>query len=225
MINCIIIEDQPPAQRILKTYISKTEELNLVDTFLETEKAISLIESSAVDLIFLDINLPRMSGIDFLRSMPNHPNIILTTAFSDYALESYEFNVVDYLLKPISQERFEKAILKLNVLLNNRKTDINKSTISIKSGCQYIRIDIDDILYIKSDVDYIEIHTVNKVYLSSETLKQWLEKSDVFFQVHRSFIMNFNHLEKVIKNKIHLKNGDILPIGRTFKKSFINKVS
>ena len=106
MFNCIIIEDQPPAQRILKRYISTTESIILKEIFTDALKAKDYLKKEKIDLIFLDIHLPKISGIDFLRSMPNHPKVILTTAFSDYALESYQFNVIDYLLKPISARTF-----------------------------------------------------------------------------------------------------------------------
>ncbi|MFT5167549.1 MAG: two-component SAPR family response regulator, partial [Saprospiraceae bacterium] len=113
--NCIIIEDQPPAQRILKKYINDIGSLNLIATFSDALQAMEFLKTEEVDLVFLDIHLPKISGIDFLKTMTNPPNVILTTAFSEYALESYEFNVVDYLLKPFSFQRFVKAVSKVSV--------------------------------------------------------------------------------------------------------------
>ncbi|WP_435263238.1 LytR/AlgR family response regulator transcription factor [Tenacibaculum sp. nBUS_03] len=225
MINCIIIEDQPPAQRILKKYVSQTINLNLLAVLPDAPKAITLMKTEDIHLIFLDIHLPKMSGIDFLKSISNKPKIILTTAFSEYAIKSYEFNVVDYLLKPISKERFNKSMIKLNSILDQEKKIIQKNTILLKSGHERFRINIDNIIYINSDSDYTEVHTDNKVYLSSDTLKQWLEKlKNNFCQVHKSYIININHLEKISANKIYLSATKIVPIGRAFKKNILNQI-
>lgn len=224
MFNCIIIEDQPPAQRILKKYISGTNILTLKETFTDAMKAKAYLQTAKIELIFLDIHLPKISGIDFLKSMPNHPRIILTTAFSDYALESYQFNVVDYLLKPISQERFSQAVSKLQTIQNEEKANTILETIVIKSGHELIKVKVSDITYLKADSDYTEITTVNKVYLSIESLKYWLEKLDstYFCQVHRSYLVNTNHIIKVSGNTIHLVSTT-LPLGRAYKKYFITK--
>ena len=178
MFNCIIIEDQPPAQRILKRYISTTKYIILKETFTDAVKAKDYLNKEKIDLIFLDIHLPKISGIDFLKSMPNHPKVILTTAFSDYALESYQFNVIDYLLKPISQERFLQAISKLRILETKEHLNIPLETIIIKSGHELIKLKTSDIIYIKADSDYTEIITEFKKYLSNESLKHWLDKLD-----------------------------------------------
>lgn len=222
MFNCIIIEDQPPAQRILKRYISTTESIVLKETFTDALKAKDYLKKEKIDLIFLDIHLPKISGIDFLRSMPNHPKVILTTAFSDYALESYQFNVIDYLLKPISQERFLQAISKLRILETKEHLNIPLETIIIKSGHELIKLKTSDIIYIKADSDYTEIMTELKKYLSKESLKHWLDKLDEtsFCQVHRSYLLNINYLVKISGKIIHLKNGTI-PLGRAYKKKFV----
>jgi len=216
MLNCIIIEDQPPAQRILQKYIAEVEVLTLKKTFSDTIKAKTFLEEHEIDLIFLDINLPKISGIDFLKSLTNSPKIILTTAFSEYAVESYQFNVVDYLLKPISFERFLQAISKLET------TNFINKTVFVKSGYDYLKINISDILYIKSDGDYTEVVTKSKTYLSKESLKYWLQKlsKSEFYQIHKSYIINTLHFTKVSGSKIHL--SDItLPLGRAYKKVFI----
>jgi len=222
MFNCIIIEDQPPAQRILKRYISTTKSIILKEIFTDALKAKDYLNKEKIDLIFLDIHLPKISGIDFLKSMPNHPKVILTTAFSDYALESYQFNVIDYLLKPISQERFLQAISKLCLLEKKEHLNISLETIIIKSGHELIKLKTSDIIYIKSDSDYTEIITEFKKYLSKESLKHWLDKLDRthFCQVHRSYLFNTNYLIKISGNIIHLKT-ETLPLGRTYKKEFV----
>lgn len=229
--HCIIIEDQPPAQRILQRYIADTDSLNLKGTFSDAIKAIKFLNTETIDLIFLDIHLPKISGIDFLKSFPNHPSIILTTAFSDYALESYEYNVVDYLLKPFSFQRFIQAISKLPVpekhtIASDLTTkDLIKSieTIFIKSGYEFIKIVVSDIIYLKYDTDYTEIVTAQKTYLSTHSLKYWLVKLEKnnFCRVHKSYIISTRHLIKVSGNVAYLPNVTV-PIGRTYKEVFIN---
>jgi DNA-binding LytR/AlgR family response regulator len=220
--NCIIIEDQPPAQRILKKYIEDTGYLKLKGTFSDAIQAIEFLKSETVDLILLDIHLPKISGFDFLRSLPNPPHVILTTAFPNYALESYELNVVDYLLKPFSYPRFMKAISKVPSGSANKQI---RKEIFIKSGYEHIKIIIDDILYIKSDLDYTEINIPGKKLLTQQSLGYWTEflSSSQFVRVHKSYMINSSQIEKVAGNQIYLSNGTVIPIGRAYKEEFINR--
>ncbi|NLR94459.1 LytR/AlgR family response regulator transcription factor [Flammeovirga agarivorans] len=221
MITCIIVEDQAPAQKILKNYIQKTDQLSLLNTFSDAIEAKEFIEEHPVDLMFLDINLPQLSGIEFLKSLKNSPVVILTTAFSDYALESYQYRVIDYLLKPFSYDRF---ILSINKALSLLNYSSHNEVIFIKSRNDIIKIKHQDIFYIKSDVDYTEIFTTSKKYLSSSSLKEWNHKLDnTFCQVHRSYIVNLEHLLKISQNKVHLSNEEVIPIGRAYKKEFMEK--
>lgn len=227
--NCIIIEDQPPAQRILKKYIEDIGTLNLKATFSDAIQAMEFLKIEAVDLIFLDIHLPKISGIDFLKTLSNSPHIILTTAFPDYALESYEFNVVDYLLKPFSFQRFVKAVSKVpikNVVIQNPNTAENiRKEIFIKSGYEHIKITIDDIYYIKSDADYTEIFTAQKKHLSVESLRYWLENlhQNQFVRIHKSYIINPSKIEKIAGNQLFLIGEKVVPIGRAYKDDFIKR--
>ena len=230
--DCIIIEDQPPAQRILKKYIKDIGSLNLKATFSDAIQAMEFLKSETVELVFLDIHLPKISGIDFLKTIPNPPPVILTTAFSDYALESYEFNVVDYLLKPFSFQRFVKAVSKVPTknqqgqnLGATENHHLPRKELFIKSGYEHIKITIEDIIFIKSDADYTEIHTPQKKYLSSEPLRYWLENLDQnqFVRIHKSFIINASKIQKISGNQVYLNNEMSLPIGRAFKEAFIDK--
>ncbi|MEM9884500.1 MAG: LytTR family DNA-binding domain-containing protein [Bacteroidota bacterium] len=220
--TCIIIEDQPPAQRILKKYITDIGSLQLAATFSDALKAVAFLKKEAVDLVFLDIHLPKISGIDFLETLPNPPHIILTTAFSDYALQSYEFSVVDYLLKPFSFQRFMKAVNKVPITASNNDPS-NSTFIFIKSGYEYIRVEIAEILYIQSDADYTEIYLPNKKYLSSEPLRHWLETlpQELFVRVHKSFIINSAQIEKIASSRVHLFHHKVIPIGRAYKEDFL----
>lgn len=233
--NCLIVEDQPPAQRILKKYITDMGTLQLKATFSDAIQAMEFLKTEPVDLIFLDIHLPKISGIDFLKTVPHPPQIILTTAFPDYALESYEFNVVDYLLKPFSFQRFVKAVSKVapkqQVIGGSGSGEIPSAStdspreLFIKSGYEYIKISIPDIHYIQADADYTELHLADKKVLSSEPLRYWLEllPTDQFVQVHKSYIVNAACIEKVSGNQIYLENQNAIPIGRTYKEAFIQQ--
>lgn len=223
MIKCIIIEDQPPAQRILQKFTNQIEGLELLGTFSNPLIAKEFLENQSVSLIFLDIHLPKISGIEFLKSIPNHPHIILTTAFSDYAIESYKYNVVDYLLKPFTFERFDKSIQKAKGVILAKET-MAVDNFFIKSGYDLVKITKQEILYLKSDIDYIEIVTVSKVHLSTDSLKYWLGKlKENFCQIHRSYIVNTSYIDKVSTHHVHLSNGDVLPLGRAYKKEFLGK--
>lgn len=228
MTRCIIIEDQPPAQRILKKYIKEIGTLNLCGTFPDAIKALEFLKVESVDLIFLDIHLPKISGIDFLKTAKNLPPVILTTAFSDYAIESYEFDVTDYLLKPFSFQRFVKAVSKIKPLHTNEQklTKLSKEEadeIFVKSGYEHIKIKISNIQYIRSDTDYTELFIEEKKYLSNESLKHWLGSIDQLVQVHKSFVINPAYIQKVTGNQIHLKNETIVPIGRAYKEAFVTQ--
>ena len=226
--SCIIIEDQPPAQRILQKFIEDIGSLELKATFSDAIEAIAFLQQHSVDLIFLDIHLPKISGMDFLKTLQHPPQVILTTAFSDYALESYEYNVVDYLLKPFSFQRFVQAVTKSAALTPNGNSNAiveatsQETTFFIKSGYDLIKVDRHDILYLKSDADYTEIITLIKSHLSAESLKHWLAKlGEGFCQVHKSYIVNLAHIQKVSGNRIYLSNESVIPIGRAFKERFM----
>lgn len=230
MRTCIIVEDQPPAQRILQKYINDIGSLKLLETFSDGISALSFLQNQEVDLIFLDIHLPKISGIDFLKTLKNNSQIILTTAFSDYALESYEYNVVDYLLKPFSFQRFVQAIHKSTVVLTTKSLLKETESIEVvntfllKSGYDFVKVSSNDIIFIKSDADYTEIVTTEKKYLSSESMKNWLTKlSSSFVQIHKSFIVNTSYLEKVSGNQVYLSNEKVLPLGRAYKEDFLKK--
>lgn len=229
--HCIIIEDQPPAQRVLKKYIEELGTLQLKGTFPDAIAALEFLQHNLVDVIFLDIHLPKISGLDFLKSLPNAPAVILTTAFPDYALEGYELNVVDYLLKPFSFQRFVQAVAKIPDkklvpgLPHNRESPAALKDIFIKSGYEHIRVKLGDILYIKSDADYTEVFLPDKKLLTSEPLRHWLEELDpqLFYRIHKSYIINTQKIEKVTTTKVFLDNGVAIPIGRAYKDQFFEQ--
>ncbi len=230
--TCIIIEDQPPAQRILTKYIGDTEGLTLKATFPDAVSALAFLETTAVDLIFLDLHLPQMSGFDFLKNVAQPPAVVLTTAFPDYALESYEFSVVDYLLKPFSYARFVTAVEKARA----KRTPVSYTTteapreVFVKSGYELIKVQIHDIFFIKSDADYTEIVlerplsergdiVPTKKLLSAEPLRYWEETLSPagFVRTHKSYIVNKTRIEKIVGNQIFLPCELVVPVGRAFR--------
>lgn len=230
MYSCCIIEDQPPAQRILQSYVGDLEMLHLKGTFANPIKALEYLSSERVDILYLDIHLPKISGLHFLKKLEVRPKVILTTAFADYALESYELEVIDYLLKPFAFERFAQAThraidqINLERAMPREEREESDQRIFIKVGTEYIQIDINDIQFISAEGDYTMIHTTSGRHLVSYSLKYWIDKlpPNKFSQVHKSYIVQIPHIIKVASNQIHL--GDkVIPIGRTYKESFSQK--
>lgn len=237
--TCIIVEDQPPAQRVLEKYIKDLGSLKLLAVFSDAIKALAFLKNEDVDLIFLDVHLPKLSGIEFLKisNKQPHPKVILTTAFSDYALEGYELDIVDYLLKPFSFERFIKAVSKATALLasenlgsaaegGQKQSDQEASAkhLFIKSGSEYLNIHLDHINYINSDGDYTMVYLRNKKHLVAHPLRYWLEilPRNQFCQVHKSYIINIQAVSKVTGGQVYL--GDVtLPVGRTYKEAFAQR--
>ncbi|MEZ5043132.1 MAG: LytTR family DNA-binding domain-containing protein [Saprospiraceae bacterium] len=233
--DCIIIEDQPPAQRILIRYIEDLPELRLVGTFTDPLEALAFLRRDAVPLLFLDIHLPKISGMEFLKILPYHPKVILTTAFSEYALDGYEFDVADYLLKPISFDRFLKAVTKVIYSFESAlqpgqppvvpPPPLDPDFVFLKSDRAIIKIGFKDILYIKSEDDFTRVYMKQKNHFLSTTLKFWLDllPKDAFVQIHKSFIINISCIDKIVGNQVYLAK-ECLPIGRSFKDAFLEKI-
>lgn len=232
-VSCIIVEDQRPAQKILEKYIDDTPELKLSGTFNNALEAATYLKSNTVELVFLDIHLPKLSGIDFLKIIPNPPKVIFTTAFPDYALTGFELNAIDYLLKPFDFSRFYQAVSKF---INQRTVEIeNIPTTNEKNHSSYyfarldrelIKINFEEIYYVQASGDFVNIFLRDKKILLSENLKVWegLLVQNHFCKVHKSYIINIRHIDRVVGNIIHINNGQI-PIGRSFKKSFMDQIN
>lgn len=224
--NCIIVEDQPPAQRILKRYIGDIASLALVGTFSNPLEAMDFLKKEEVDLMFLDIHLPKISGMEFLKSLSNPPKVILTTAFPEFALESYELSVVDYLLKPFYFVRFVMAVNKALDAVNSKSVlpakEKEKDEIFIKVGYELIKCEKRSINYIKADGDYTEVYVGAKRHVTTETLKEWSKKlgSEQFIRVHKSYLINRSSIKKISSNQVELGEGIKVPIGRAYKEAF-----
>jgi DNA-binding LytR/AlgR family response regulator len=217
--DCIIIEDELPAQNILKTYIRKIPDLDLIDSFQTAISANTFLKENTIDTVFLDINLPDISGLDFIKTIKNPPRIIITTAYPDYAVTSFELEtIVDYLVKPFSFDRFLKAITKVEKQLNTKEIK-EEGIIFLNVDKTIHKIYIQDILYIESDRNYVTFYTTDKKLTIIDSLKNWNETLDEsqFVQIHKSYIVNLKKTEKFTGTNLFI-NNERLPIGRTFKK-------
>jgi len=227
MITCVIIDDEPLAVELLQSYVDREPQLKLLSTFNDAENAADFIRANKVDLIFLDIQMPHVNGIQLLKSLENPPMVIFTTAYSEYAAEGFELDAIDYLLKPFDMKRFQRAVAKAceyRKSLSKTGADSNPF-IFIKSEYQVIKINYDDIRYIEALDDYIKIYTSNaRPILTLMTLKTIMEKlpAERFTRVHRSYIISLAKIESV-RNK-RIKIGEIeIPIGSSYSEN-ITKV-
>lgn len=219
-ISCIIIEDEPPAAKKLESFISKIPFLQLAAKFTSALDAISWIGENKPDLIFLDIQMEHLNGIQFLESMQVKPMVILTTAYSEYALKGYELNVTDYLLKPFSFERFLQAVNKAHDLFQ-KDAKRERKTIFVKNGYALERIDIDDILYVEGQKEFLQIVTKTRKVMTLMSFKalQDMLPADNFVRVHKSFLVAIDKIEAVERNRIKIA-GELIPIGDTYHDEF-----
>ncbi|HBQ59459.1 MAG TPA: DNA-binding response regulator, partial [Balneolaceae bacterium] len=207
---------------ILKTYLSDTEEVQLIGECKNSLEARTLLKEHDIDLIFLDINMPRLSGINFLKTLDHPPKVILTTAYSEYALESYELNVVDYLLKPFSFERFLKAVEIAGRTLSETNSDTEY--ITIKADGKLYRLHYGEILFAESQGDYLTVHTKNEKITFYQTLKDFCDRlpESQFVRIHRSYLVSLLHINFIEGNLVQIADHK-LPIGNSYKEAVIQK--
>ena len=216
MITCIIVEDEPLAQQVLERYIAQTPVLKLVGKCNNATEAFRILLEQSVDLMFLDIEMPFINGINFLKSLKAPPAVIFTTAYADYAVVSYELQAVDYLLKPITYERFKQSIARV-VKPAAVPEPPAPSYFYIKVSGKLLRLSYDDILYAESMKDYIKFTTGEGTHLSHMTMKSLKEAlPNFFFRVHRSFLVNAHHITAIGKNEVEVGKVKI-PVGENYK--------
>jgi two-component system response regulator LytT len=222
MINCIILDDEPFAHQVLEHYITQIPNLVLKAKFRNAVEAFEFLEKNTIDLLFLDIEMPLVNGLTFLNAVKNPPVTIFTTAYKEYAFEGFELNAVDYLLKPFSFERFQKAIHKSG-LFDQRVTS---QTIAIKDENGILNLRQDEILYIEGMKDYIKVVTLDSEYIIYHTLKSMLGKLEakLFIQVHRSYIVNRLQIHRIGQEIIMLANQTLVPLGKSFKKEVLQSL-
>ncbi|WP_144281449.1 LytR/AlgR family response regulator transcription factor [Chryseobacterium echinoideorum] len=223
-IKCIIVDDEPLAVSLLESYVQKVPFLELVFSAENPIEALEYIQNHQSDLVFLDIQMPELTGINFMKILGDQQKYILTTAYSEYALEGYDHNVVDYLLKPISFERFSKSVLKAHerFSINENKEEFY---FFVKSSGQQHKIIFEDILYVESIKDYVNIKTETQEYIILDTLKSMeLQLPEHFVRIHKSFIINLNHIKSLRTRKVTLISEHEIPIGESYRMNFLNKI-
>jgi DNA-binding LytR/AlgR family response regulator len=237
--RCLIIDDEPLAIKVIESYIEQIEGVEVVATCSNPLEVISILNKQAVDLVFLDIEMPNLTGIDLVKAIENMPQFIFTTAYSQYALDGFNLNATDYLVKPIPFHRFLKAISKVREKYQSETSfDVNTSSagvsesyqndfIFVKSEYENIKINTEDILYIQGLKDYIKIYTKDsqKAILTLMSFKNILEKlpKKDFLRVHKSYIINIQQIKALQKTKVIVGNVQI-PIGDTFKAKFLERL-
>jgi DNA-binding LytR/AlgR family response regulator len=231
MIKCIVIDDEQPARELIATHLGSLHDFELLASFDNALDGFNFLQKNTVDLVFLDIQMPRVSGLELIRSLKVCPKIILTTAYREYAVEAFELDVMDYLLKPVTQERFMKSISRFH-FYNNEPAEkppipdsFDTAYIFLKIGKGQTKIFLKDILYIEGLKDFIKVHTTQKMFVASERLSYMEDKlpENKFARVHKSFIVALEKITSVQTEQVLI--GDVsIPVGRVYKNEFLKKV-
>lgn len=221
MINCLIVEDEPLAADILQDYIKQIPFLQLKGVCTDAIYALEVLQKEHIDLLFLDIHLPGLKGLDFLKILNNPPAVILTTAYQEYAIHGYELNVVDYLLKPIEFQRFVAAVNKVK----RTEAQVNKPTITIQTDKKKVIIPVDEIVFIESQKEYIKIQTASATFTTKYALSKIEVELDagLFLRVHRSFIVALRKIKAFNAHEIELP-GKTIPIGGNYRELVADKL-
>jgi DNA-binding LytR/AlgR family response regulator len=231
-LSCIIIDDEPIARNILKKYILRDDRLLLLQDYSNASDALRELGVKKPCLIFLDIKMPKISGFEMLRSLPQHPHVIFTTAFREYAVEGFDLNAVDYLLKPFSFERFLQAVNKIYAMYTASTPataaapDVTDGHIFVKSDGKFVRINIDDIYYVEALKEYVRIFTSDGNFVIYQTMQHMEDNlpHDQFFRIHRSYLISLRHIKTIEGNTV-LVNKTQLPVSRYLKDQFMKTIS
>jgi DNA-binding LytR/AlgR family response regulator len=232
--NCIIVDDDNFSVRIIEEFVNQTEGLALLGTFTNAIDAVNWLNNSEkepVHLIFLDIEMPEMSGIEFLRALNVIPQVIIYSSQEKYALESYEYDVTDYLLKPVTYARFIKAVNRARERFERKENPVKQSTeIFIKNNSSLVRVKYDDILWIEALENYVVVNTFKEKYTIHFTMKSISDKmpSERFMRIHRSYIVNFSKISAIEDNSVIIRTESgnrVIPIGKSYKDKLLNDIN
>ncbi len=238
MINVIIVDDEPLALDVLETYIDKIPELNLVQRCNNALEANEALKNHDIDLMFLDIQMPQLTGTDFLKTLSNPPLVVFTTAYANYAIEGFELNAIDYLLKPISLERFMKAVNKAVEQIELQRKD-NAATVTVsddpnfifvKADKKLIKVSYDEIIYIEGLKDYVIIRQDTGRIITLQTMKSLEEKlpKGIFKRIHRSYIVNMNRIKAIVGNMVEVSEkgqAKHLPVGKNYRDELLQIIN
>ena len=227
MIRCLIVDDEPLAQNIIETYIKRHSDLYLIAKCENPVDAYDILQNERVDLIFCDIQMPQINGIEFIKSLKNIPFVIFITAHEQYAMEGFNLDAIDYLLKPVSFDRFLKSINKVKNLLNrnsNLKQENKIGHIFVKEDYRLLKINHNDIFYIEGMKDYVKIFIPNKTVITHITMKRIEEllPADSFYRIHKSFIVRFDAIKAINGNTIETINNSKISIGLQYREKIMN---
>lgn len=230
--KCIIADDEPIARQIIERYLSQLPNLHLIASCKNALEVIDVMQKEEIDILFLDINMPKLSGISLLKVMQKKPAVIITTAYPEYAIEGFELSVTDYLLKPFSLERFIQAVNKVKIdyhtLIPNQQitSESNKNKVLfVKSDKKLIKINTGKISHVEAYGNYIKICT-DTIIITPQKFTEFLNKlPDNFIQIHKSFIINFDYLDHIDGNQIVLTNNSKLPIGKVYKSKLLERIN
>ncbi len=228
MIRTLIVDDEPLAHDIIESYVAKIPDMEIVGKCDNAIEANQLIQQGEVDLVFLDIQMPEMTGIQLVKSLTNPPKVVFTTAFAEYAVEGFDLNAVDYLLKPIAFDRFLQAVNKVKEGLDNVATNFD-DFFFVKADKKLVKVHFSEILYIEGLKDYVIIKKEQGRVIALQTMKSLEKKlpSDIFMRVHRSYIVNIHQIKAVVGNTIEIvENGQpkFIPIGKNYKEELLKIV-
>lgn len=239
MIKTLIVDDEPLALDVLETYISKIPELQLVQRCQNALEANDALKKHDIDLMFLDIQMPQLTGVDFLKSLTKPPMVVFTTAYSDYALEGFELDAVDYLLKPISLDRFMKSVNRVMDLINLQRNKQSEAVVEtsqedpfmfVKADKKLVKVNFSEVLYIEGLKDYVIIRMESNRVITLQTMKSLEEKlpQGMFRRIHRSYIVNVNKIEAIVGNMVEvMEKGTTkhLPIGKNYRDELLDMIN
>ena len=232
--NCIIVDDETLAQDLIETHLTKIPNIQVIAKCHTAMDAMQVLNEQNIDVMFLDIEMPNLTGLELLRSLDKPPYTILTTAYAEYALESYELNVVDYLLKPVRFDRFFKSINKVLAMLKGNETeltpaenkDVGENYIFVKSDYKAVKLRFDEIVYVESIQKYVRFHLKAKKVMSLMSLTSLNEilPASMFFRCQKSFIINLNEIDGIDGNQLVMSSGTKIPVSKSIKNELIQKI-
>lgn len=228
--NCIIVDDQSDSRKVLRHFCELSESFEEIIDFDNSVKAFNYLQSHTADILFLDIHMPELSGMDLMKALAAPVNVIFTTSDPDFAAEAFEHNAIDYLVKPFSYARFLKSVNRATYLLQLQGKSEQQgpdlpTTIFIKDGSKLVKINVDDIYFIEAQGDYVNIHTAKKNFLLHSTMKSIEEKlpGHCFYKVHRSYIVNLNHIDDIEESLLHVRDFKV-PISKAKKDELLKRL-
>jgi DNA-binding LytR/AlgR family response regulator len=231
IINCIVLEDEEPAQNLMRNYLNRMPEMNLVEVFDNAIEAADFLDNNTVDLIFTDIDMPRLTGLDFIRMLSPRPQVIIITAYPNHALEGYDLDIVDYLVKPVSFDRFKKSVEKAQrFFLNSKEYETPSQTFMyVKESGKMIKLEFEEIIYVEGLKDYVKIVTnANRPIITHITMKKMEETLPLnkFMRVHKSYIIATDRIVSVdgSNSLVELKNKIEIPLGQNYKEILLGNI-